>query len=66
MLARYAERDAAASAVSELGLVLSLNENVSTAHQSPASFVEVRHHVATASLAVASLRRYLLMDSATI
>jgi hypothetical protein len=35
-------------------------------YQSPAGFVEVRHNVATASIAVASLRGYRLTASATI
>src|SRR5206468_9800083 len=35
-------------------------------HQSPTGFLEVRHNVAAAPLAVPSLRRRPLMDSATI
>jgi hypothetical protein len=34
--------------------------------QRPAGFLEVGHHVAAAPLSMASLRRRLLMDSATI
>ena len=37
-----------------------------SAHQRPAGLLKVRHHVASASLAVASLRHHPLLDLATI